>query len=67
MQSFMNRRKRLKRKQIEQVDEGEYSTDSFDATTIEEPATIRIKFSDIETRVNCNQSRGLFHKQVARG
>lgn len=67
MQSFMNRRKRLKRKPIEPVDEGEYSEDSFDAATIEEPATIRIKFSDIETKVNCNQSRGLFYKQVARG
>lgn len=66
-QSFMNGRKRLKRKPIEPVDEGEYSEDSFDAATLCEPATIRIKFSDIETKVNCNQSRGLFVKQAARG
>ena len=57
----------MKRKPIKPVDENEYSEDSFDAATIEEPATIRIKFSDIETRVNCNQSRGLFYKHGARG
>ena len=63
-QSVIARRRRLKRKPMPEIDEdeGQFSDDSFDASDFEESRTVRIKFSDIETRVNCNQTRGLFQK-----